>query len=165
MKMTTLDEEDCGRSACRPWAAATWLPATSIASGWPLKTSRATSLAPRLCNATARPYESVNGIARPPNRRTWQPPCPCRPIGGARWSRAVLVYQASCFRLACRPASHTTRWRFDLRAAKAASRPLIDLTVSKPTKAGFDYSDTRWQSWRRRSPSFRARALRPVLGS
>jgi aspartate/methionine/tyrosine aminotransferase len=33
-----------------------------------------------------------------------------------------------------------------LRAAKAASRPLLDLTVSNPTKAGFDYPDTLLQS-------------------
>ena len=33
-----------------------------------------------------------------------------------------------------------------LRAAKAASRPLIDLTVSNPTRAGFDYPDTLLQS-------------------
>ena len=33
-----------------------------------------------------------------------------------------------------------------LRAAKAASRPLIDLTVSNPTRAGFDYPDALLQS-------------------
>ena len=32
-----------------------------------------------------------------------------------------------------------------LRAAKAASRPLIDLTVSNPTTAGFDYPETLLQ--------------------